>query len=146
VTRHRQIWLPLLALLAAACAEPEVAEPDGKATPGWVAYVAHCQGCHGSTGDGSGEAAAYLDTPPTDLTRLWETYGSPLDRERLAAAIDGRGALRGHGPQSMPLWGEEFFGTAPPRTTNLEDVRTAVIGALVDHLQALQPAATRNAP
>jgi mono/diheme cytochrome c family protein len=106
-----------------------------------VTYVAHCQGCHGSDGDGRGEVAAYLKPPAADLTRLWESYGSPLDRERLAATINGRESLRVHGPRSMPVWGEEFFSAAPPGTANLEEVRAGIIGALVDYLQTLQPGA-----
>src|SRR3990172_5157245 len=81
-----------LAGLGAACPErvdrTVVAAPAGEGGPGRVLYLTYCQGCHGLGGEGDGPAAASLRTPPPDLTRLWQRYGTPLDRPPLAPYID----------------------------------------------------------
>lgn len=122
----------------AACEPSQETGLVEPATPGRVLYLAHCRGCHGAAADGNGEAAPYLETRPADLTRLWQSYGSPLDRERLAAVVDGRGPRRVHGPRSMPVWGDEFFSEARPEMANLEETRAGLIAALIDYLQTFQ--------
>jgi mono/diheme cytochrome c family protein len=134
----------LLALAGLIAASPERAErtasaPGSEGSPGRILYLTHCQGCHGGEGRGDGPAAASLRTRPTDLTRLWQRYGTPLDRRRLAAYIDGRGLLEVHGPRTMPLWGDEFFEDAPPLTPNLvEGAKQHLIAVLVDYLESIQ--------
>ena len=127
------IAVVLVAAWGAAPAQEEEILERGKAL-----YQIHCQACHGESGAGDGPAAASLRVPPTDLTGLWERYGSPLDRERLADAIDGRDLLGLHRPSGMPVWGLEFFGDQPPDTPNVEGVKRRLIHVLVDHLQTLQ--------
>jgi mono/diheme cytochrome c family protein len=134
----------LLALTSLIAASPERADraasaPTSDGGPGRILYLAHCQGCHGLDGRGDGPAAASLRTRPTDLTRLWQHYGTPLDRERLTAYIDGRGLLEVHGPREMPVWGDEFFEDAPPLTPNLvEGARQHLIAVLVEYLETIQ--------
>jgi hypothetical protein len=80
-----------------------------------------------------------LRTPPPDLTRLWQRYGTPLDRERLATYIDGRYLVETHGPREMPVWGDEFFGDAPPLAGNVvEGARRHLIDVLVRYLETIQ--------
>jgi hypothetical protein len=80
-----------------------------------------------------------LRTRPTDLTRLWQRYGTPLDRKRLTAYIDGRGLLEVHGRSEMPVWGDEFFDDAPPLTPNLvEGAKQHLIAVLVEYLETIQ--------
>jgi mono/diheme cytochrome c family protein len=105
---------------------------------GAMLYLTYCQACHGATGAGDGPAAASLRTPPTDLTRLWERYGTPLDRERLARTIDGRRLFGGHDPREMPIWGEEFFEGVPSTTPDLESAKRRLLEVLVEHLETLQ--------
>jgi hypothetical protein len=135
-------WACLAAPLAlAGCGERGDAPPAATragAGPGQILYLTYCEGCHGAAGRGDGAAAASLRTPPADLTRLWERYGTPLDRERLAAYIDGRRLITGHAAEEMPIWGLEFFEDAPESTPNLEGSRRAVIDALVRYLETLQ--------
>ena len=115
-----------------------LAAPVGDRGPGQILYLTYCQSCHGASGRGDGSAAASLRTPPTDLTRLWKRYGTPLDRERLAEYVDGRRLLAVHGPREMPIWGSEFFKDVPQTTPNLEGVRRRLIEVLVEYLETLQ--------
>lgn len=106
--------------------------------PGQILYLTYCESCHGVGGAGNGPAAASLRTPPADLTRLFERYGTPLDRERLADYIDGRRLMTFHGARDMPIWGKEFFEDAPADTPNLEAVKRRLFEVLVEHLESLQ--------
>jgi len=110
----------------------------GEGGPGRILYLTYCQSCHGDAGRGDGPAADSLRAPPTDLTRLFERYGTPLDRERLAEYIDGRTLLGAHGSREMPIWGSEFFADAPPTTLNLEGVKGRLIEVLVEYVETLQ--------
>ena len=111
---------------------------SGEHGPGRILYHTYCQSCHGDAGRGDGRAASSLRTPPTDLTRLWERYGTPLDRKKLAEYIDGRRLLDAHGPREMPIWGSEFFEDAPPTTPNVEGAKRRLIEVLVQYLESLQ--------
>jgi mono/diheme cytochrome c family protein len=131
----------LLVCLGAACsdrpAEPvAVAGVEGGA--GRILYLTHCASCHGPEGRGDGVVAGALREPATDLTRLWERYGTPLDRERLEAYIDGRRLLDAHGRDEMPVWGEEFFDDLSPDAPGLDAARRGLMDSLVRHLEGLQ--------
>ena len=130
------------ALGVVACGErvepPSVAARVARGGPGQILYLTYCESCHGVEGRGDGAAAAALRTPPADLTRLWQSYGTPLDRDRVAAYIDGRQLLGIHEAREMPIWGEEFFEDLPPTTPNVEGVKRRLIEVLVDYLQTLQ--------
>jgi mono/diheme cytochrome c family protein len=138
----RLVLLLALASPIAACGESAdhaAPAPASAGGPGRILYLTHCQGCHGLDGRGDGPAAASLRTRPTDLTRLWQRYGTPLDRERLTAYVDGRGLLEVHGPREMPVWGDEFFEDAPPLTPNLvEGAKRHLIDVLADYLESIQ--------
>lgn len=126
-----------------ACAEAERADttaalPTGEDGPGRILYLTYCQSCHGAAGHGDGPAASSLRERPPDLTRLWERYGTPLDREPLVEYIDGRWLVDVHGPREMPLWGQEFFEDAPPMAPGLEGVKRHLIEVLVGYLETLQ--------
>jgi mono/diheme cytochrome c family protein len=107
-------------------------------SPGRILYLTYCESCHGLGGAGDGPAARSLRTPPADLTRLWQRYGMPLDRQRLAEYIDGRLLVSFHGRREMPIWGDEFFADAPAETPGLEATRRRLIEVLVEYLETLQ--------
>lgn len=135
----RRLGLAAAVALAAACSEGGSARrADVQGGPGRILYLTYCESCHGMDGRGTGSMARWLRTPPADLTRLSERYGTPLDRARLAEYIDGRRLVTAHGVREMPIWGEEFFEDAPPGTPSLEATRSRVIEVLVDYLQTLQ--------
>jgi len=71
-------------------------------------FVRYCVSCHGVSGKGDGPAAAALQPPPADLTRLGERYGEQQPLRHIIAAIDGRRPIRAHGEAAMPVWGQVF--------------------------------------
>jgi len=141
--RRSTVALVCLALTLSACpgATDRPRESQGSALeggPGRLLYVTYCQSCHGPEGRGDGRAARALRVPPPDLTRLYERYGTPLDRAALGRYIDGRLLADFHGERDMPLWGEEFFADAPSTTPGLEPTREHLIQVLVAYLQSIQ--------
>ena len=75
-----------IAALGAAPAKPDLAA--GKAI-----YGRECANCHGPTGKGDGEDAAYYTTKPTDLTD--KAALSKRSDDFLAAVISGGGPAKG---------------------------------------------------
>jgi mono/diheme cytochrome c family protein len=96
----------LLLLLAAAPAATQ--EASRAADRGALLYRIHCASCHGDGGAGDGPAAAELEIPPTDLTRLAAAHGGELPAEEIRRSIDGREEVTGHGRRDMPVWGLTF--------------------------------------
>jgi mono/diheme cytochrome c family protein len=117
--------LPIALVLAAGCGPRE--GPQG----GEALYLRYCASCHGVGGRGDGPAAPALSPPPVDLTRgTW-------DVPELMELIDGRRAVRAHGTDAMPVWGEVFrdslLGTPHARRTALLHVQ-----ALATRVRALE--------
>jgi Cytochrome c len=52
-------------------------------------YLEYCGSCHGLTGEGDGPVAPALTTPPANLRRLSDRFGSPLPRTRSRASSTG---------------------------------------------------------
>jgi mono/diheme cytochrome c family protein len=128
-------------LLALGCGEgaaPTAPRPDVAGGPGRILYLTYCASCHGPEGRGDGRVAPALRNVPPDLTRLFERYGTPLDRAAIADYVDGRLLLGAHGRREMPVWGREFFADAPPSTPGLEHTREHLVNVLVDYLQSIQ--------
>jgi len=119
-----------LAGMAAAASRPAT---DSK-TQGERLYRVYCASCHGSSGHGDGPVAEALKVRPTDLTRLREHGAFPADR--IAAAIDGRQAIRGHGQGGMPVWGMSF--QEPGRDSDQESQTREQIRDLVAYLESIQ--------
>jgi mono/diheme cytochrome c family protein len=75
---------------------------------GRALYVEYCASCHGTSAEGDGPVARALTTPPANLRRLAERFGNPLPEDQVARYIDGRAAVKAHGPRDMPVWGARF--------------------------------------
>ena len=104
---------------------------------GRAIYLDYCATCHGVTADGNGPVARALKTPPTNLRLLSDLYGNPLQEDKVARAIDGRAAVKAHGPRDMPVWGERFFAEAHGDEQKVKDR----IAKLVAYLQSIQTGA-----
>ncbi len=106
-----------------------------KIDQGMGLYRAWCRSCHGESAKGDGPMAEYLRVAPSDLTLLSQKADGRFDFEKVAAKIDGREEVRGHGSKVMPVWGEafkvaeEFGGEAMAR---------AKIAAVVHYLRSIQ--------
>ena len=54
----------------ALATEPPPLSPTERAQVGHRYFVRYCSACHGAEGGGDGPAAAALQSPPADLTRI----------------------------------------------------------------------------
>ena len=81
-----RLFSVLLLLLATTTAQAE----SDKFKAGRALYLSYCASCHGLTGEGEGPVARALMTPPANLRRLSERFGTPLPEDQVARYIDGR--------------------------------------------------------
>lgn len=86
----------------------EATPREERAVQGERTYQVYCASCHGATGRGDGPMADALKVHPVDLTGILRGNGGAFPEERVAAAIDGRQTIHGHGSGSMPVWGLSF--------------------------------------
>jgi mono/diheme cytochrome c family protein len=147
----RPVLLALGLVAIAACARgPGPERPEAGVAPGTGRaaelesgadlYTSYCASCHGVSARGDGPAGATLEPPPSDLTRLAERWGDPLDRARLVAFLDGREAPRAHGPTGMPVWGEQLYAGEREESPAREAARRGTMLLIVEYLQTLQTA------
>lgn len=129
----------LLAGLAAsrpARAEDEAFSPfNGKQT-----YKTLCLNCHGTEAKGDGYLVDSLNVRPSDLTQLAKKNGGEYPADRVAASIDGRKQISGHGLREMPVWGDVLAWTEQEGAERQAQVRRK-IGELVEYLRTLQAGA-----
>ena len=129
---HPLVLAALAAVLVTGCARTDEVAPTGQNL-----YLRHCASCHGIAGEGDGPVASSLLTPPADLTRIAERSGGRFDEAEAMAFVDGRRALKEHGPREMPVWGavfeEEFEGERYASLTTLNHGR-----AMTDYLRSSQ--------
>ena len=121
----------LVLIATSVCAAPvELAER------GRTDFVRYCASCHGVNGDGTGPVAAALITRPPDMRQLFRRYGTPLDRGRVGAMIDGRTSVVAHGEREMPVWGQRF--DLPPDDVSRERTIADRLAELLAYLQSIQ--------
>jgi mono/diheme cytochrome c family protein len=103
-------------------------------------FVRYCASCHGVNGTGDGPAAAALQPPPADLTRLRERYGEQHPLRTVIAAIDGRRPVRAHGGSAMPVWGQIFERELEERKIGWPQATTIQRERLIaEYVLTLQP-------
>ncbi|MBV8360288.1 MAG: cytochrome c [Deltaproteobacteria bacterium] len=132
-SRNGSFWLVLLVLLWLMAENPAFAASK-QVERGHALYLQYCVSCHGVTAEGDGPMARSLTTPPANLRRLAERFGNPLPEDQIARYIDGRAAVKAHGPRDMPVWGNRFYYKSGA------DERRAQrwIAQLVAYLQSIQ--------
>ncbi len=100
---------------------------------GRAIFLHYCASCHGISGEGNGPLAPILTTPPANLRLLYQRYGNPLPEDQIAKFIDGRAAVKAHGPRDMPVWGEHLYAE-----TGTREQVNKMIDQLVAYLQSIQ--------
>jgi mono/diheme cytochrome c family protein len=129
------VWWMVLGL-SLAVAQP-ASRPGEAVGVGRDVFVRYCGACHGEDGRGDGPAAAVLQPPPADLTRIAQRRGGHFPVAEITAYIDGRRGVRAHGSQEMPVWGERFGETLEGDALG-EGVTQSYLRWLVEYLQAIQ--------
>jgi mono/diheme cytochrome c family protein len=104
----RSCALGALLLALAPVTRAEAPKADAAVEIGRDSYQRYCASCHGVNADGNGPLASLIRTAPSDLRRLVQRYGSPLDVDAIAKYVDGRSEVPVHGRRGMPVWGERF--------------------------------------
>jgi mono/diheme cytochrome c family protein len=127
-------WWLLLAMALAAESPPT---PEEAVRVGHQHFVRYCSACHGVEGRGDGPAAAALQPPPADLTRIAQRRGGHFPAPEIATYIDGRTWVPAHGQREMPVWGERLKEIAGGGVLG-EVVAQSQIWLLLQYLQSLQ--------
>jgi mono/diheme cytochrome c family protein len=123
------VWWMVVGMPLAGAQPPT--SPGEAVSVGRDTFVRYCSACHGQGGRGDGPAAAVLQPPPADLTRIAQRHGGHFPVAEITAYIDGRRGVRAHGSPEMPVWGERFAAMLEPAFTR-PSVRARATGP-VDH-------------
>jgi mono/diheme cytochrome c family protein len=129
------VWWMVVGIPLAVAQPP--ASPGEAVSVGRDTFVRYCSACHGVSDHGDGPAAAVLQPPPADLTRMAQRRGGHFPVAEITAYIDGRRAVRAHGSQEMPVWGERF-GEMLEGDALGEGVTQSSLRWLVAYLQTIQ--------
>lgn len=122
--------------LSRGAGSPATPERQDRVERGGQAYHTYCASCHGAAAEGNGPMAEVLKAKPADLTRISQRNGGTFPEGRVASTIDGRLAVRGHGPGSMPVWGMSFQD--PGKDSDQEKDVQEKIKDLVAYLESVQ--------
>lgn len=138
---HHPLTTAGLALCAIAALPGLAAEPSA----GQLAFETRCAMCHGTRGAGDGWLAEHLINRVPSLTRIKQNNNGVFPFERIYEVIDGRAAVRMHGPRTMPVWGEVYRAEYDQASgsnvwrlhTGEAGVRARVL-ALIEYISQLQ--------
>ena len=123
-------------------AGPGIAYSAEKFDFGKREYDSSCAVCHGKQGKGDGPYAGILDKRIPELSTLTKKNNGVFPTQRVMEIIDGRQAVKMHGPRDMPIWGERYLALAGESHMDVAYdselfVRTRIV-ALTDYLNRLQ--------
>jgi len=90
---HHWKWAAVTGAVLGSVAAPGAAPAKADLAAGKAIYDKQCASCHGPTGKGDGEDAAYFTTKATDLTD--KAALSKRTDDFLAAVISGGGPAKG---------------------------------------------------
>jgi mono/diheme cytochrome c family protein len=117
--------------------DQEQAPVDSDAAYGARLYRVYCQSCHGQHGRGDGPVARELSLDLPDLRQITKrATDGVFPAQRVAAVIDGREPVAGHGTSEMPVWGLTFRD--PGRVADQESDVEERVRSLVAFLRSIQ--------
>ena len=115
--RHILGMVSFLSITATTISFAETSQDEVVSTvePGYQRFIDSCAFCHGVSARGDGAAAAMLSKPPADLTLLAKNNGGKFPLNYVYSTIDGRDMLKSHGMREMPVWGNLWSKSVPPK-------------------------------
>jgi len=140
----RQKRMIQAAIGVALLSVPLLAVAQQKFDLGKREYEANCAVCHGMSGKGDGPFVMDVGMMKgvADLTQISKRNHGWFPAARVYEVIDGREAVKAHGPRDMPIWGADYRAQAPdPFWVVPYDPETFVrirILALMDYVARLQ--------
>ncbi len=135
------LGLTVLAILLLGCGvfrHMSSADPSRPAgLEGRELYLAACASCHGAGGRGDGPVADSLKKASPDLTLIAARRGGNFNSTEIRNIVDGRIAVRVHGPREMPIWGQRFWENRRVGAGR-EAVSRGATHRIVDYLESIQ--------
>jgi mono/diheme cytochrome c family protein len=126
--------------LFAATTAPAAENPLGERE-----FQTRCAMCHGVAGRGDGWLSEHLLQRPPSLRQLKKNNGGVFPFASVNQVIDGRKAVKLHGPRGMPVWGtvysveQQMANEARSGVSSSdEQLVRAKIRALTNYLSQLQ--------
>ncbi len=104
-----QNTLAATAIILSACAAQA---EDSAITLGKSTYVRLCAVCHGDDAKGGGTVAELFQVKPKDLTKLSKRADGKFPFSDVYEVIVLGMEAPGHGPSTMPIWGDDFMADA----------------------------------
>lgn len=135
-----------LAMSAVGILCTQIAVADISTSRGEIEFRNSCATCHGPDGKAGMSVVDILKVAPPSLVVLSKNNGGVFPEERVAAVIDGREIIKGHGNRDMPIWGAryskdkvkvaEYYLDMPYDDT--EQFVQSKITSLIDYLKSIQ--------
>lgn len=131
-------------ILAAAMGLAILAAPASAQTMGEREYMTNCGICHGTAPGGPAPYDELLKKKAPDLSILAKNNNGVFPFERVYAMVDGREAVKAHGPREMPIWGDVYNAKAAEyyfefrKGYDAEAYIRARVLALIDYLNSVQ--------
>lgn len=132
--RDKFVGLYVVATIISASGTGFAAENEiGKAE-----FLNSCASCHGTSGRGDGIMAKALVKKPADLSALQRKNHGNYPAAMVAATIDGRFIVPGHGDRQMPIWGNVFRSEAGQDKAKGDISASDRISRLVEYIRTIQ--------
>lgn len=108
-----------------------------QAQRGKAHFEKYCVACHGMDGKGIHIDSLPEFDQPKDLTQIVASRGGgEFPIVYVAQKIDGRNAVKAHGPRTMPVWGDVFTNEEHLDNQELK----GKLGEIIAYLMSIQKA------
>ncbi|MFT5167368.1 MAG: mono/diheme cytochrome c family protein [Saprospiraceae bacterium] len=122
--------------LFVSCFDTEPKKPRvEQAQRGKAHFEKYCVACHGTDARGIHIDSLSEYGQPKDLTQIVSSRGGgDFPIVYVAKKIDGRNAVKAHGPRTMPVWGDVFVNEEHLNDAQLK----GKLGEIIAYLMSIQ--------